>query len=637
MKIETAVCLVILSLLAMVVSHARGQATKPDIAIDPNAPRVSEIEAMLKEPAGLGKPITDRQAWDALAATPRYQHMVAAADRVVEAPMPSMPDDLFLEFSKTGIRVNYEAQIFAARANVGELVLAECAENEGRFLPKIKDYLDLYCGMRTWLLPAHDRNLANFNGTAHDIDLSDAESGLHLATAWWLLGDKLDATTREKLLANLRTRVVEPFYASATGAAPPQVWQSRTNNWNTVCHAGSLGVILAIEPDAHKRAVCIASAEKNVKYFLNSFGADGYCTEGLAYWDYGFGRFINLAEIIRQATHDGLDLMHRPSVMQIAEFGRRIEIMNGVSPAFADCSINARPAPQIERYMSARRPGAEISPPLSANSERTSLDDEMIQAFLDKSIPQLEAKADDSPDSPLRSWFDKTGILTARPAEESSCHMGVGLKGGSNGEQHNHNDIGSYVVVVDTTQVLLDPGREEYTARTFSSKRYDSKLLNSYGHPVPMVAGQLQRTGAQAKAVVLKSEFTDDVDTLQLDLTSGYDVPELKKLCRTFVYDRRGSGSLTVTDEVEFSSPQKFGTALITLGKDEKTDENTLRVVDGKKEVTVAIDTGGAKYTLNHDTIVERAPVKPLRIGIDLDEPVTTATVKMTIAVPTDK
>ena len=215
--------------------------------------------------------------------------------------------------------------------------------------------------------------------------------------------------------------------------------------------------------------------------------------------------------------------------------------------------------------------------------------------------------------------------------------MGVGLKGGSNGEQHNHNDIGSYVVVVDSTQVLLDPGREQYTARTFSSKRYESKLLNSYGHPVPMVAGKLQRTGTQAKAVVLKSDFTDDIDTLQLDLTSGYDVPELKTLIRTFVYDRRGSGSLTVTDEVIYSSPQKFGTALITLGTDEKIDENTLRIADGKEAVTVAIDAGGAKYTLDRDTIVEQAPVKPLRIGINLEEPVTTATVKMTIAVPKEK
>ena len=267
-----------------------------------------------------------------------------------------MPDDLFLEYSKTGIRVNYERQIFAARANVGVLVLAECAENKGRFLPKIKEYIDLYCGLRTWLLPAHDKNLENFNGTAHDIDLSDAETGLHLATAWWLLRDKLDAETNEKLLANLRERVVEPFYAAATGAMPPQVWQSRTNNWNTVCHAGSLGVILAIEPDPHKLAVCIASAEKNVKYFLSSFGADGYCTEGLAYWNYGFGHFIDLAEILRQATNDGVDLMKRPGVMQIAEFGRRIEIMNGVSPAFADCPINASPTPQIQRYISARRP-----------------------------------------------------------------------------------------------------------------------------------------------------------------------------------------------------------------------------------------------------------------------------------------
>jgi hypothetical protein len=44
--------------------------------------------------------------------------------------------------------------------------------------------------------------------------------------------------------------------------------------------------------------------------------------------------------------------------------------------------------------------------------------------------------------------------------------------------------------------VLLEPGVETYTARTFSRRRYESQLLSSFGHPVPVVAVKLQRTGA---------------------------------------------------------------------------------------------------------------------------------------------
>ena len=110
----------------------------------------------------------------------------------------------------------------------------------------------------------------------------------------------------------------------------------------------------------------------------------------------------------------------------------------------------------------------------------------------------------------LRSWFEDAGVLIARPAQDSDAVLGVALKGGHNAEHHNHNDVGSYVVVVKDRAVLLDPGSEVYTARTFSAQRYESKLLNSFGHPVPVVAGQLQQTGREAHAEVLATEFTDE-------------------------------------------------------------------------------------------------------------------------------
>ena len=67
-------------------------------------------------------------------------------------------------------------------------------------------------------------------------------------------------------------------------------------------------------------------------------------------------------------------------------------------------------------------------------------------------------------------------------------------------------------------------------------------MLNSFGHPVPRVAGQLQRMGRGAIAKVVKTEFTDAADTLVLDLSAGYKVDELKKLERTFVFSRGAAG-----------------------------------------------------------------------------------------------
>ena len=207
----------------------------------------------------------------------------------------------------------------------------------------------------------------------------------------------------------------------------------------------------------------------------------------------------------------------------------------------------------------------------------------------------------------------------------------MALSGRHNAEHHNHNDVGSYVVVVEDRAVLLDPGSEVYTSRTFSAQRYESLLLNSFGHPVPVVAGQLQRAGRDAAAQVLAREFTDARDTLTLDLRSAYDVPELTRLERRFFYDRTGAGALTVADTVEFAEPRSFETALITDGEFTRREDETLLIRDGERAVEVTVDAGGAAWELVVDEIHEEATAQPTRLGIRLSAPVTAATVTVTI------
>jgi len=81
------------------------------------------------------------------------------------------------------------------------------------------------------------------------------------------------------------------------------------------------------------------------------------------------------------------------------------------------------------------------------------------------------------------------------------------------------------MVVSGRSMIVCDPGAEVYTARTFSARRYDSDVLSSFGHPVPVVAGQLQRTGADARARVLRTEFGEAQDVLALDLRAAYAFP----------------------------------------------------------------------------------------------------------------
>jgi hypothetical protein len=260
----------------------------------------------------------------------------------------------------------------------------------------------------------------------------------------------------------------------------------------------------------------------------------------------------------------------------------------------------------------------------------------MMYSFPNSAAETPPARSD-SQGPGIRSWFDQAGVLICRPAPDSSSRLGVALKGGHNQEHHNHNDVGSFVVVLGDKPLLLDPGGEVYTARTFSGRRYESNVLNSFGHPVPLVAGKLQRTGRQARGRVIHHDFADSTDTFILDISSAYDVPELKKLERKFVYSRSGAGSLSVTDEVVFSQPCDFGAALITFDEWQQLSPSSLIIRDQKNALRVDITVTGADFKIQPETIKEDLSVRgqPVRLAINLTGPVIRGVISLVIS-PTE-
>lgn len=609
-------------------------AEKEPISASLNAKRIEAIAAMLPErPAGVGRPISDREAWRALAEQPGYRSVVSMAEELLEAPLPELTDDLHLDYSRTGNRTRWQEVNGRRLGRISRLVLAECVENKGRFLPTFEALVKSVCEQKTWVMPAHDGTLVNFKGTRIDIDLGSSAIGWNLATADHLLGDQLSADTRKLIREGVSQRILRPFRDMVEGKRAPNSWLTTTNNWNAVCLANVTGAALSQLESKADRAFYLAAAEHLSLNFLKGFTADGYCSEGLGYWNYGFGHYLLLAETVHQATRGKLDLLERPVVKNVALFGVNIEILNGVYPAFADCSPRARPAADIMWSVSRRLAlGLREWENRDPASPSGGLAEAMIYSFPSAaSQAQPTAQAWDGPG--LRTWFEEAGILICRPGKGTTCRMGAALKGGHNNEHHNHNDIGSYVVVVGKEAILVDPGAEVYTARTFSSRRYDSKVLNSFGHPVPRVAQELQRTGAQARARVVKTDFTEANDTLVLEIASAYKVASLKKLERTFKYSRVGAGSLTITDEVGLDEPGRFGSALVTFGKWERLAPGHLRISEGREAVLVAIDAGSNEYDISSEQIDEDLGTRqqPTRLGIDLKAPVRQARLVLTI------
>jgi hypothetical protein len=225
-------------------------------------------------------------------------------------------------------------------------------------------------------------------------------------------------------------------------------------------------------------------------------------------------------------------------------------------------------------------------------------------------------------------WFPDAQVYTGRAAAD----FGVALKGGHNAEHHNHNDLGSFVIARGDRAVLVDPGLEVYTKRTFSDQRYLSKVLNSYGHSVPVIGGELQRTGREYAAKVVSTSFTPTQDTVVLDLTGAYAVPALQSLVRTLTLRRGTNPEVVISDEVAFLTPSTYEGALITFERYRERGSGVILVGTGATALRVQIEST-TPWTLRPELIEERLPGdrKPTRLGLALAEPVRTARVTVTI------
>lgn len=604
-------------------------------AVRPTAARIAEVAALLPaQPAPIGAPASDRAAWSALAARLPTAQILTEADRVANLAPPAVTDDLYLTYSRTGDRTSYEAVYNSRRDRLTTLAWAEALDGRGRYLAALQREVDAILDERTWTLPAHDASLTNFNGRTVEVDLGAAMRGWSLATVAGWFGSDLGAGRQARLQAELLRRIANPFLGALRNGPTGGFWWLNTNgNWNAVCYAGVTGTALAAVTDRAVRAEILAAAEANLPVFVGGFTADGYCSEGIGYWSYGFGHYALIGEAALAATGGRVRLLQGAKVARIAEFPAGMEIISRVYPAFSDNATTVQPAnwvaPLARRGLDGGASPAVLPTPGWAEIARDQLYISAVRVW----TPNLAGSAE-PPEPELRHWFEQSQVLVTR----ATTDFGAAIKGGNNDELHNHNDLGSFVIALGGTALVSDPGSEVYTARTFSAQRYDSNVLNSYGHPVPLVAGQRQGTGAAFAARVLATEWTRDRDRLRLDLKGGYPVPALTRLEREFICQRGTTEGFTITDDVEFATPQAFGTALVTFAPWRAVDASTLELGTGNNRVLARIESEGGTVAVRSEVIQENLPggAKPVRIGIDFTAPVTRGRIRVTVvrAVP---
>ena len=481
----------------------------------PSAERVRAWQRILPaDPFAFAPPINDRAAWSRWQKDPLGQRLLSRARELASAPFPDYNDATYIDCLETESVTKINQVIPLARERQVAFLLAEAIYDEGEFLELLESDFNQLVQVSSWVHPNNDLERLNLDKKTIEIDLVVAHFGAHLSYMAYLLAPRLSADFRTRLIAEVNRRVFNPLRQRLETGRDVYWWVDVTHNWNSVNLACITQAAAAILPAA-ERAWWFAAGEMLVKNFRESFNADGFCTEGVSYWGYGVAHYIIISELFRLGTDGVYDLFDEPKMSRVALFPDRSEIQPGVFPTFADCRIGAEPLFWARHWPENRRGAdptqSEIIPnppdPFGEGNIQTA-GSPLLWMFqtLDPRRPRATRRPPE-----LRHWFKDSSLLIARPGPQTGRKLSATLLGGHNGVNHNHNDLGTFTIIIDGRALIVDPGLETYSFRTFSAQRYDSQLLNSYGHPVPRVAGQLQEVGPEWQTRTILTEFTTNL------------------------------------------------------------------------------------------------------------------------------
>ena len=467
-------------------------------------------------------------------------------------PYPMRTASGFLAFVRDGSRAADEAPYFSRRRKLCWAALDACVNGESP-IDEVIDGLWCICEETAWVISAHNVNPIPGAPAAKDyplpdkdrpyIDLFAAQTGMILALAAHFTKDRLDSVSpliRRRVQQEIDARILRPFMDT------DDFWwmgvrRSDLNNW-TPWILSNVMVCACLSPmNRDSLARLLERACLILDRWLQTVPQDGGCDEGAGYWNMAGGALLDCLEILEKATDRRMAFWQDGKIRNILTFPLKAEIGGGWFANFADC--DARPFISGERLQYAGErlgDGALVS---MGCRLRGTLADQMndvphltrVLALLFHPAAQAlpEGQKEDA-------WLNDLQFRLVRRGGLALC-----CKGGHNGENHNHNDVGSFMLYVDGQPVVIDAGNMVYTAKTFSAQRYTLWNTRSAYHNLPLIGGGEQQPGRAFAARDVRCL----PDGLEMDIASAYAADAgVRSLRRTL---RLSQDRLILRDAVE--------------------------------------------------------------------------------------
>ena len=447
-------------------------------------------------------PYEDREAWDALE-EPVKVEMVRRGESWLEYPWPSLLASRYMDFMRTGNRSRYEKDYFDRRTAVIDLV-------NGAWL---------ICEETSWTLPAHGSHDGFVPDALPDAvdsprDLFACETGALMAVLYAVMGQRLSQMSRRlplRIREETLRRIVRPACRSYS------FWmgidfEGQLNNWAAWCASTTLAAVLLLGETEGIRRQYARQMLMTLERFAGIYGDDGGCDEGPAYWSRAAATFFDALTLLHKATGGALDVFHDPKVRAMGLYLPKMYIGGNWFVDFADCAASLTPAADlVYRYGSAT--GAEEMMDFGAHLARLSPDRAFSHTYCVLSAmeqlwaygPMMAHKGRFEPHS--LDFFPDIEVLVARQGA-----LTLAAKGGHNGENHNHNDVASFILYRAGEPAIIDAGTLTYSRKTFSPQRYEIWTMSSSFHTLPDFGGQAQSPGeAYRSGGVTATQLEDGV------------------------------------------------------------------------------------------------------------------------------
>ena len=498
----------------------------------------------------------DRAAWNAIPEEIRAS-TIAAGEKYLDYNWPGILPTMYLEFTRTGNRAIVDNLTSQRLTALRSLFFAEMVEGKGRFLDNIINGVFTYCEQTYWGSSAHfylyeygspisrpTTILPDKSNPIIDLVVGDVSSTL--AWIWYFLHeefDKISPVISARLLDEMYTKVLEPYYTRndfwwITG------WNSgAVNNWTPWCSYNLLTCVLLLEKDPQKRLDGIYKTMSSVDLFINSYPEDGGCNEGPSYWGAAVGKLHNYLSLLKECSGGKIDIFQESIIKEMGRYIYKLYIGNGdnyVNFADAPASI-AHDGAMIARY------GQDIADPRMEGFgaflcdrfgySRKPLSGDVGQTFFNVFgyIPQakpLEVLVSDT-------YLPDLQVAVGRDRQDTNDGFFFAAKGGNNAEQHNHNDVGSFILYYNGQPVFVDPGVGTYTRETFSEDRYKIWTMQSAYHNLPVINGAMQGVGSGFKASGSSFKSSSNKVVFSTDIAEAYpDSAGVETWVRTYTLQR---------------------------------------------------------------------------------------------------